>query len=185
MTTKTPTVTPARVHSHYLDLGYHDTPDVDKEQVFLTFVGAWRGEPAAVTMQADRYRHSEGLSEWRVYATEARGYTDEPHGWGAHLTETARRRLSDAAKPTVLAWLDGATLTGPDGDTLPTYTESYYSAARHAVARAARSDRYDGNRIRRMAHAWRSILLPDDRRALEAIAEAHDQADAAYAELTR
>lgn len=189
MATKTPTVQPARVHSHYLDLGYQDTPDVDKEQVFVTFVGMWRGQPATVTMQADRYRAGmrgdEHLTPWRVYASEARTRTDEPGGWGTHLTATAKRRLSDAAKPTVLAWLDGAALTGPDGAVLPTYAESYYTAARHAVARAARSDRYDGNRIRRMVHAWWSILLPDDRRALQAIAAAHDQADAAYAELTR
>lgn len=185
MATKTPTVQPARVHSHYLDLGYQDTPDVDKEQVFVTLIGAWRGERASVTMEANRYRHSEGLSEWRIFPSEARAHVDEPNQWGAHLTDTARRRLGDAARPIVAAWLDGAPLDGPDGTVLPTYAESYYTAARHAVARAARSDRYDGNRIRRMVHAWWSILLPDDRRALQAIAAAHDQADAAYAELTR
>ena len=78
-----------------------------REQVFGYFKATWRGEPVIVTMQADRYTHSSGLSDWRIYAEQARSFDPERNGGrGDDLTDTARGRLSDACKPLMAAWLD-------------------------------------------------------------------------------
>lgn len=191
MTTKTPTVAPARVHSHHVTLT-NDERDVAKEQVFLTFLTEWRGQPAAVTMQADRYRAGmrgdEHLTDWRVYAYEARGRTDEADRFGPHLTDTARQRLGDAAEPAVLDWLNGAELADADGAPLPVYLESSRRAIVRALAHNAGelgvTRGYTGDRIRRMADTWRGVCGADAADALHRMADALDQAQAAYATLT-
>lgn len=83
-----------------------------REELHLGFDTAWRGRPVSVTMHADRYQHTSGISDWRIYATEAReghapildnGRTGR--SLGDHLTDTARSRLSDELRPLVTDWL--------------------------------------------------------------------------------
>lgn len=109
MTTTTDTTTAPTTVSLWIS---QDTPRGYKEEGCLHFDASWRGRPVSVTMQADRYEHSSGISDWRIYATEAReGHAptleDGRRGrsLGDHLTETARHRLSDELKPAVAAWI--------------------------------------------------------------------------------
>jgi hypothetical protein len=88
--------------THYVTLNDH-RGDIS-EQVMITFTSAWRGKPATVRMEASRYTHSSGLSEWRIFAERVReGMHDAPSG--IQLSDTARRQLGDACEPAVKAWL--------------------------------------------------------------------------------
>ena len=100
-----------RVGSHSVSLGvnYHD--EIEKEECFGYFSATWRGEPCRVEVSADRYRHSSGLSEWRVYARAAYSGEDRNrHGAdrlaARELTDTARHRLGELCVPIMREWLD-------------------------------------------------------------------------------
>lgn len=80
-----------------------DNGRVEKEEVTRLFLTEWRGVVVTVRISADRYRHSSGISEWRIYADQARKGTE---GYGEHLTDTARRRLSEKFSPLVQEWLN-------------------------------------------------------------------------------
>lgn len=89
--------------SPFSDMGF-------KEEVFVYFNATWRGQPAAVSMRADRYTHSSGLSEWRVYSSDVKaGAWDPETNWyaekGDDLSGTARSRLGDELRPMVMEWL--------------------------------------------------------------------------------
>ena len=88
---------------------------VSKIETFPMLRTEWRGTPAVVTMPCDRYRTGAEpgrLTDWRVYAREARAVDpDAADEWahyhrGAELTDTARSRLGVLAEPVVRAWLD-------------------------------------------------------------------------------
>lgn len=113
MATKTPKIERVGASIHVSLLGGSSGQRIE---AYLSYHTEWRGEPAAVTMQGDRYTvHSvsdqcDRLTDWRVHCQEARS------GWyrcdaapdgklGHHLTETARRRLGDACRPDAVAWL--------------------------------------------------------------------------------
>lgn len=142
MAVKIPTPEIARTGSHSITIG-HDG-EREREEVFVYCATEWRGAPVIVTMRADRYRHSSGLSEWRVYASEARSKTNEPYGFGAHVTDTARQRLNDACKPLALTWLDSDDYRTSEADAL-------HSAAASAVTYGShgRGWRYDGTALAR------------------------------------
>jgi hypothetical protein len=124
-----------RTGSHHIGTGHSGEPV--KEEVYLYFLTEWRGQSAIVTMRLDRYSHAvwnnetntkepDRFSPWRCVASEARAKTDEPHGYGAHLTDTARRRLGEVHTDPALDWL------GSDD-----YRRSVRSAALSAIWRAA------------------------------------------------
>ena len=93
-----------RVGSHSVSMGVNYRDQIEKEECFGYFSATWRGEPVRVTVSADRYRHSSGMSAWRIYARDARiiDPTDERnsdyyyHGHDAtdFTTETAFGRCA-------------------------------------------------------------------------------------------
>lgn len=105
MSKSTPTdVVLERTGSHH----FSDDPGRGpKEEVYGYFRATWRGQPVMVTMSADRYTYSGGeMSDWRVYAQDARYFDPERNGGrGDDVTETARWRLSDACRPVMIGWL--------------------------------------------------------------------------------
>lgn len=155
---------------------------IEREEVYLWFLASWRGEPAAVTMQADRYScgtreevAAGRLSPWRIYATEARTKSDDPGAFGAHLSDTARHRLSDACKPLVEEYLAGA---------------EYLETRRAAIGRAVLAGVDDlrlylsspTGDLRRRLEAHRAELEPAAAELLERAADAIDAARAVYLE---
>jgi len=99
-----------RASSHSVKFGCTVSADemsgIDKEELYLTFTTTWRGADVVVQMGADRYRHSSGVSDWRIYPANAIEGSD-PYGRGKALTDTARRRLSEQLTPLVEAFIAG------------------------------------------------------------------------------
>ena len=134
-----------------------------REQVFGYFTATWLGEPVIVTMQADRYTHSSGLSDWRIYAEQARSFDADANGGRGHeLTDTARRRLSDACRPLMVAWLES-----------DEYAPSLANAVRNMIVREM--DEKYGNGAGTMFTRYGHHLTPAQRTAIQ---DALDQRDA-------
>lgn len=131
--------------SHWVELDAYASKGIPlKVEVFPKLETSWRGQPVIVHMNCDRYRASfqgegEKLTDWRVYAHEARIKTDEPYRYGDHVSDLARRRLGDACKPIVMAWLES-----------PEYAESERQAYVRALVRELKQDRVsdDAHRVR-------------------------------------
>lgn len=71
-----------------------------KETVRLYFRAPWRGIEVNLTMEADRYTHSSGLSEWRIHTDEARQAMPGT-GLAPEVTDTAKKRCGDACRQQV------------------------------------------------------------------------------------
>jgi hypothetical protein len=101
-----------RVGSHSVSTGYNYRDEIEKEECFGYFSATWRGQPVRLTMNADRYRHSSGMSEWRVYCRDAKVIEpdDDRNGdWyyhGASVSDTARQRLGEVCQPMMAEWLE-------------------------------------------------------------------------------
>lgn len=129
-----------------------------KEEIFLTFDAVWQGRPVVVKMNADRYTVSDGQwTDWRIYAVEAR------EDFGPNLTDLAQSRLGTAAKPAVLAWLNG-----------PNYAPSRRDAFLHAMKRIASSLRYDSRNLRSALAQHGHEIDHADQDKLATIADAFD-----------
>ena len=138
-----------------------------REQVFGYFTATWLGEPVIVTMQADRYTHSSGLSDWRIYAEQARSFDPEANGGrGPELTDTARRRLSDACKPLMVAWLEG-----------DEYAPSLADAVRNMIVREMK-DRHTST-APRLLETYGDRLTATQREAIAAALAKRDEYHAA------
>jgi hypothetical protein len=96
-----------QAYSHWITLGYRPEGSI-REEVWLSFRAVWRGADVLVKMNANRYTHSSGLSEWRIHCEDAREYDFDKPQAGKDLTDTARRRLSEQCEPLVFAWLGTA-----------------------------------------------------------------------------
>jgi hypothetical protein len=113
--------------SHWVsDDNYSSRADgISKEEVYFYFTAQWRGRPVQVEVSADRYAHSSGISEWRVYARDARFYDPERNGGrGEATTGTARAALGKLCVPIAEEWL-----------TSDAYTASFQNALAHMVMR--------------------------------------------------
>lgn len=98
MAVKIDTSAPPVHVSHYIETRRGKN---QKEEIFFRFETEWRGEPAFVTISADKYSYNgEKMSEWRIYCTEAR-----KQEWGEYHTDTAKSRFSEVYRPVVEAWL--------------------------------------------------------------------------------
>ena len=115
-----------RTGSHSVTFPAYNPSEL-KEEVYAYLDATWRGRPVKVTMRADRYTHSSGLSDWRIYASEAREVPGPSQYLGANLTDTARRALSDLCRPLVAQWIAS-----------PEYGASEEGAYRRALARHIR-----------------------------------------------
>ncbi len=167
VTVPTPTLA-GRPHSHSVREGNNYRNLIEKEEVFLEFHTTWRGVPCRVTMSADWYRHSSGISEWRIYATDVRESSDE-QPYGPTLSDTARRRLSDICTPLTQNWLDSTA-----------YRASEQRAYAHMILDKLRELRpYDyghgaARDVRRMVDQYRAKLPATLPHKLLSIADAYD-----------
>lgn len=161
---------PLRTGSHSVRIGWQSgQQEVEKEEVFFYFETTWRGRPALVTLSADRYRHSSGMSEWRVYANDAKEHDPERYGGrGDDLTDLARRRLGEQLIPVARVWLASES-----------YAESRQTAFYHALDHMARElsafSRRDTGDLRKALATFGHELPPDAMRRLFDAADAFER----------
>lgn len=154
---------------HDVDLsGYgREYLTAQKETATLEFVATWRGRPVVLRMEANRYVHSQGWSEWRIFARQAREDTNG-QGLGAELTDTARTRLRDEFSPAVEAWLKSKA-----------YRDSESRAYVWAIQAEARElARYGSDRLRHAVRANINKVPKADATRLMRAADAYDRFDA-------
>lgn len=137
---------------------HHVGDDLSREEIYFYFSATWRSQPVSVEVSADRYVHSSGMSDWRVYARAARFYDPERNGGrGEPTTETARRALSVLCVPIATEWL------GSDE-----YAASFRRALAQMIMRKFRNDHSPARSVAEALATFRSRLAPD---AFEAISE--------------
>jgi hypothetical protein len=156
-------MTDFEVTSHGVDIATGSHPGI-KEAVYLRFVAPWRKRPVVIAMRADRYTHSEGLSEWRITPHES--YGDDK------LTDLARSRVAGQLRHEVEAWL-----------TSPAYTESERVAYRWAIKGMVRELRpYDNptRTIRATIALYLDKLAENDFHNLLTMCDAYDAFTTAY-----
>jgi hypothetical protein len=170
--TKVPTPTRDERVAHYVEGGLNrrDGEIHDKETVDFSYRTEWRGQPVRVDLQADRYRHSSGWSDWRVYATNSLYVDADGQNMtftAGEVTPTAHARLSDACKPDVYAWLAS--------DAYPASRRSAFSVMVENAIREMRPYMSDLGRERKLLDAARPELDEADfdrlGRALDAYEE--------------
>ena len=159
--------------SHYVTLTRDG--ELSKEEVYLTFATKWQGKDVLVKMTCDRYRHSSGMSEWRVYASEARSKTDEPHGYGAHVSDLAKSRLSAACKPHALRWVDNF-----NGEYVVSETAAYFHAIKRVAGDLKTYSDTPGDEVRTLIGATLGKLSREQADALLNMADAFDAFSKAY-----
>jgi len=176
--TTTPESKLERVGSHFLTLGMGGK--VEKEECFGYFRTEWRGQPATITMHADRYaggmdRHNLTMGEWRIIGREARAYDPEKNGGrGPELTETARQRLSEQNRSAMAAWIDS-----------DDYRASRHAALLHAILRETDGMARSGTAaVERAIAANRDDLTAEDVTNLETVCTAWTVFEAAKARVT-
>ena len=75
-----------------------DREGISKEQGYFTVSCVWRGSPVELRVEADRYRHSSGWSEWRISMPNS------------GLTDTAYAAIRPAIVPFIEQWLGSSAL---------------------------------------------------------------------------
>jgi hypothetical protein len=143
-----------------------------REEVYLYFSAKWRGKPVVVTMSADRYAHSSGMSGWRVYASEARLEDPERNGGrGESVSGTARAALSKLCEPMATEWLESEA-----------YAASFQRALAHMVMRKFR-DEYRATRgVAEALATFKTRLAPATYQAISNALEAWRAFEAAKAQ---
>jgi hypothetical protein len=127
--TKQPPTMRAGNISHAIVFGPNARESFDREELYPTYNATWRGRPVVVQVRADRYTHSSGLSDWRVYVNDAREATPgDERGRGPELSGRAREVLGDELRPIVREWLA---------------SEEYAASRRKAFARAIGNGLYE------------------------------------------
>jgi hypothetical protein len=112
---------------------------ITKEEFYPVILTEWRGESVNLECSADRYLHSSGMSEWRIYARAGKIRSEDEAGnvtYGREITETARRRLFTELEHLVSEWLEGEE-----------YRAGHRRAVFYALGRLLR-DRYSDAAIR-------------------------------------
>lgn len=162
-----------QVSSHYITLVNH--PDGIKEEVYLYFNAHWRGEEVTVKMQASRYTHSAGLSEWRVYCTEAYSLPDGKDHYinRKHVTPTARARLADECETLVVQWLRSQ-------DYRRSESAAYCHAIKEMLRQANRYSDEPTRDARQKVVQYSSKLTPMQREYLLKLADAVDEVVSLY-----
>jgi hypothetical protein len=137
------------VGSHSVSLEYASGSEVTREECYPEITATWRGEEVKITMEANRYVHSSGWSEWRVFV----------HRTDPGVTDTARAALREACEPIVREWLDS-----------DEYTASRERAFFWMIRRQVQDERYNAGRPVQTLTAHRHELTDDDAAQLEAAA---------------
>lgn len=136
---------PGSVH---VTLGFdHGKRVMEREEAYNQYRVRWNGEEITVSTIADRYRHSEGLSPWRVGRVETR--------YAVALSDLGRQRVREALTPVILAWVES-----------DEYRTARESAFVHALKRELAEERYDADRPAKAIDAFRAELSPESLRKL-------------------
>src|SRR5690242_8831764 len=130
----------AAVSSHSVTAD-HFAGKISREECYPRVRATWRGTEVLVELEANRYEHSSGWSEWRIFVRRTDPGT----------TELAQRALREACLPLVEAWLAG-----------DEYARSRRRAFASYAARYLRdsSSRYSIEALRQMLDRIRPELDP-------------------------
>lgn len=147
-----------RTGSHsVIDDNYSSRADgISSEEVFGYFTATWRSRPVMVTVSADKYAHSSGMSDWRIYASEARYVDTEKNGnRGEDVTATAKSALSKLCAPLMSDWL------GTDE-----YVASFQRALARMILRKFRDDYSASRSVANALVTFESRLAPATYKAI-------------------
>jgi hypothetical protein len=161
------------VRSHTVTLDYNggDGLQVQKEEAYATLQVIAGGEQREVRVEMSRYRHSEGMSEWRWFVTDI-----EP---SQGIGDVRRGEIRANIAALVEGWLDGIMGTAQGGPEAR-YFLSRARAFRWALVQEVRGMRTTADyRAKEALAKFGAELLPSDRAKIE---EAHSyMATALYA----
>lgn len=152
------------------------------EEVHPIARATWRGKLYRVELEASRYRHTSGWSDWRVYARS----TEELEPDGSEMdymrrrpgTDKARAAMSEATAPLVREWL------GSSRD----YDESRRRELARGIAREVREAAgatYNLDRARRALEAVGDELEPETAQELRRLVGVAQELGEALEALTR
>jgi len=169
--------------SHHIsdDVSSRCAEGIGKEEVYLYFTAKWRGKPVTVTVSADRYAASfydgetdtstSRLTDWRVYARDARFYDpDRNGGRGEATSDTARSALSKLCEPLAVEWLAS-----------DAYTASFQAALGRMIMRHFRDNYSASWKVGAALAEFASRLAPDVFTAIGRTLDAYNAYTAAAA----
>lgn len=152
-----------RCGSHSLTLGLNSRRGFgpfDREEFYPVFeLEAPRVGLVRAQFEANRYVHSEGWSEWRIFLRDVRRPATDEQPLGGELVSgvgpATRETIADRCRPLILEWLEGEA-----------YEESRRVAAVRALVYLLDAPRgYNIDRVQRELEHARSVDLPDVDRA--------------------
>ena len=137
--------------SHWVELERNGDYAIRKEEIYARLASSWRGVEVQIEAVLQRYRHSNGLSDWRLYSAEVRAWSEPRNGFYDDVSDVARQRLREACEPVVMAYT-----TSDD------YANTFHAALVRAISYEAERERYEpANLTRRMVGAWAMDLRSD------------------------
>ena len=141
-------ITLRHTNSHHVEIDSVNGPGMQSEEVYGYFTVKTRGGTERdVTVSADRYRHSSGLSDWRIYPRDVR--PDDGVG------PSTMREIREASTPMMEKWLASAD-----------YRTSRRQAFATAIKRLIRDVDYSSRRADDALARFADELAPADRRKL-------------------
>lgn len=129
--------------SHWLAPEHGRGGQLAREELYPVLTAEVRGVERTVRVSADRYRHSNGWSDWRIYVRDV----EPSNGIG----DKTRAGLNAAAEPIVRAWLAS-----------DAYKASRRLAAAAMLARLIRDERYNAYSVRTELARHRAELSDAD-----------------------
>jgi len=160
--------------SHWVELEPYSPHGIRKEQVYARLASNWRGQDVQIEAVLDRYQHSNGLSDWRLYSVDVRAWDQARGGFYDYVSDVARQRLREACAPVALAYT-----TSDD------YAITWHAALVRAIRDAVREERYDSVALtRRMVEAWSRDLGRETCETFEHLAKQLEGVRQAMGELT-
>ena len=137
--------------SHWMELERSGGYAIRKEEIYTRLASSWRGVDVQIEAVAQRYRMSDGLSDWRLYSAEVRAWSEPRTGFYDYVSDVARQRLWAACAPVAMAYT-----TSDD------YANTFHAALVRAIRDEVQNDRYEPARTtRRMVDAWSKDLGRD------------------------
>ena len=137
--------------SHWIELERSGDYAIQKEEIYARLASSWRGVDVQIEAVVQRYRHSNGLSDWRLYSAEVRAWSEPRNGFYDYVSDVARQRLREACEPVAVAYT-----TSDD------YANTFHAALVRAIRDEVQNERYEPARTtRRMVEAWSKDLGRD------------------------
>ena len=156
-------VTLLRVRSHGVQLDYDGGHGLQatKEECYPVVSMTVAGTVREVDVVANRYRHSEGMSDWRILLRDV-----SPD---AGIGEVTRGQVREAAQRIVGSWLEnnlGTADDGPNGSYARSRPRAYAQAVTYAIRAANTTADYRGREaLDRFGH---ELTVEDCRRLTRA-----------------